>query len=165
MRLNLWPRNVVHRHEPPVTARPVKIIHHDAEREFVAIDKPGSIVGRSSVVQPAPNLVPQPVHAAGRYFRHTLVEILKNEFGYEKIYSGFNRLVVPLALNAFSLPAVNRLDRLTSGLMILGLSNKTASELSAEFRGGNIKKEYIARCKGEFPACVLPCLRTLLTCR
>ena len=50
--------------------------------------------------------------------------------------------------------AVNRLDRLTSGLMILGLSNKTASELSAEFREGNVKKEYIARCKGEFPACV-----------
>jgi 23S rRNA-/tRNA-specific pseudouridylate synthase len=40
--------------------------------------------------------------------------------------------------------------------MILGLSNKTASELSAEFREGNIKKEYIARCKGEFPACALP---------
>jgi len=38
--------------------------------------------------------------------------------------------------------------------MVLGLSNKTASALSAEFREGNIKKEYIARCKGEFPACV-----------
>ena len=45
MGLNLWLRNVVHRHEPPVTAKPVKIIHHDAEREFVVIDKPGSIVG------------------------------------------------------------------------------------------------------------------------
>jgi tRNA pseudouridine synthase 9 len=78
------------------------------------------------------------------------VEILKNEFGYEKIYSGFTRLIAPLTLNAFFLLAVNRLDRLTSGLMILGLSNKTASELSAEFREGNIKKEYIARCKGEF---------------
>jgi 23S rRNA-/tRNA-specific pseudouridylate synthase len=39
-------------------------------------------------------------------------------------------------------------------LMILGLSNKTASELSAEFREGNVKKEYITRCKGEFPVCV-----------
>jgi hypothetical protein len=50
MRLNLWPRNVVHRHEPPVTAKPVKIIHHDAEREFIVIDKPGSIVSRSLAV-------------------------------------------------------------------------------------------------------------------
>lgn len=49
MRLSFWLRNVVHRHEPPVTARPVKIIHRDAEGEFVVIDKPGSIVGRSSV--------------------------------------------------------------------------------------------------------------------
>ncbi|KAF9651641.1 pseudouridine synthase [Thelephora ganbajun] len=121
--------NVVHRHEPPVTDKPVKIIHHDAEGEFIVIDKPGSI----------------PVHAAGRYFRHTLVEILKNEFGYEKIYT------------------VNRLDRLTSGLMILGLSNETASELSAEFREGNIKKEYIARCKGEFPVEEITCDQPLLT--
>lgn len=86
------------------------------------------------------------------------MEILKNEFGYEKIYSRLRRLVVLLSLNALFLSAVNRLDRLTSGLMILGLSNKTASELSAEFREGNIKKEYIGRCKGEFPACVLSCL-------
>ena len=102
------------------------------------------------------NIASQPVHAAGRYFRHTLVEILKSEFGYEKIYSRFTRLILPLTLNTkpVPLPAVNRLDRLTSGLMILGLSNKTASELSAEFRDGNIKKEYIARCKGEFSASV-----------
>lgn len=46
--------------------------------------------------------------------------------------------------------------------MILGLSNKTASELSAEFREGNIKKEYIARCKGEFPAFVAPSPLTIL---
>lgn len=89
------------------------------------------------------------------------MEILKNEFGYEKIYSGFTRLVTLLRqiLSPSFLPAVNRLDRLTSGLMILGLSNKTASELSAEFREGNIRKEYIARCKGEFSACVFSCPR------
>jgi 23S rRNA-/tRNA-specific pseudouridylate synthase len=52
--------------------------------------------------------------------------------------------------------AVNRLDRLTSGLMVLGLSSQRASDLSREFRDGSIKKEYIARCKGEFPAYVFP---------
>ena len=37
-------RNVVHRHEPPVTSTPVRIVHHDKERGFLVIDKPGSIV-------------------------------------------------------------------------------------------------------------------------
>lgn len=36
--------NVVHRHEPPVTSKPVKILHEDRERDFIVIDKPGSIV-------------------------------------------------------------------------------------------------------------------------
>lgn len=47
---------------------------------------------------------------------------------------------------------MNRLDRLTSGLMIIGLSSTTAHTLSQEFVQGEIKKEYIARCSGEFPA-------------
>lgn len=42
--------NVVHRHEPPVTAKPVKVLLHDTEREFIVVDKPGSIV-RSSCSQ------------------------------------------------------------------------------------------------------------------
>jgi 23S rRNA-/tRNA-specific pseudouridylate synthase len=36
--------NIVHRHEPPVTSKPVKILHEDLERDFIIIDKPGSIV-------------------------------------------------------------------------------------------------------------------------
>lgn len=40
----LLDRNVVHRHEPPVTSTPVRIVHHDKERGFLVIDKPGSIV-------------------------------------------------------------------------------------------------------------------------
>ncbi|KAH8984155.1 pseudouridine synthase [Lactarius hatsudake] len=110
--------NVVHRHEPPVTSRPVKILHEDRESEFIVIDKPGSI----------------PVHATGRYFYLSLVEILQREFGYHKVYT------------------VNRLDRLTSGLMIIGLSSSRAHVLSQEFVQGEVKKEYIARCSGEFPA-------------
>jgi hypothetical protein len=37
-------RNVVHRHEPPVTSTPVRILHRDDARDFIVIDKPGSIV-------------------------------------------------------------------------------------------------------------------------
>jgi len=36
--------NIVHRHEPPVASKPVKILLEDRERDFIVIDKPGSIV-------------------------------------------------------------------------------------------------------------------------
>ena len=97
----------------------------------------------------------QPVHAAGRYFRNSLVEILKDDFGFEKIYSMWQ--LGTLRFNARSLnllPATNRLDRLTSGLMIIPLSAERASSVSKEFVQGKVRKEYIARCKGEFPAYV-----------
>lgn len=48
--------------------------------------------------------------------------------------------------------AVNRLDRLTSGLMIIALSADRARTLTAEFTSGTIRKEYVARVRGEFPA-------------
>ncbi|OCH94146.1 pseudouridine synthase [Obba rivulosa] len=121
--------NIVHRHEPPVTATPVKIIHHDKEREFIVVNKPGSI----------------PVHASGRYFRNSLIEILKNDFGFEKVHP------------------INRLDRLTSGMMILPLSALRAAEISKEFMAGTVRKEYVARSKGEFPEEEVICDQPLLT--
>lgn len=47
--------------------------------------------------------------------------------------------------------AINRLDRLTSGMMILPLNSALANTLSQEFVNGEVKKEYVARCKGKFP--------------
>lgn len=46
---------------------------------------------------------------------------------------------------------MNRLDRLTSGLMILSLSGKASKRLANEFKEGKVKKEYIARVRGKFP--------------
>ncbi|KAF8322242.1 pseudouridine synthase, partial [Clavulina sp. PMI_390] len=109
--------NMVHRHEPPVTSTPVKILVHDEEREIIVIDKPGSI----------------PVHATGRYNKNSLTEILVTDFGFKKVHT------------------VNRLDRLTSGCMIIGLTSRRANLLCKEFLDGLVKKEYIARCSGEFP--------------
>ncbi|KAJ7099338.1 pseudouridine synthase [Mycena belliarum] len=120
--------NIVHRHEPPVTSVPIKILHHDVEREFIVVDKPGSI----------------PIHGTGRYFQNTLIEILKEEFGF---------LTYP----------VNRLDRLTSGLMILPLSSKCANTMAREFEINTVHKEYVARCKGEFPEEEVVCEEPLLT--
>ncbi|KAJ6534038.1 pseudouridine synthase [Mycena vulgaris] len=120
--------NIVHRHEPPVTSTPVKVLLHDVEREFIVVDKPGSI----------------PIHGTGRYFQNTLIEILQKEFGF-KTYP------------------VNRLDRLTSGLMILPLSSKCANTMAKEFEVNTVHKEYIARCMGEFPEEEIVCEEPLLT--
>ncbi|KAJ7198474.1 pseudouridine synthase, partial [Mycena pura] len=120
--------NIVHRHEPPVTSTPIKILHHDVEREFIVVDKPGSI----------------PVHGTGRFFKNTLMEILQDEFGL-KTYP------------------VNRLDRLTSGLMILPLSSQCAKTMAKEFEANTVRKEYVARCKGEFPEEEVVCEQPLLT--
>ena len=52
-------------------------------------------------------------------------------------------------------PAVNRLDRLTSGLMIIPTTVEAARAMTDEFFNGTVQKEYVARCWGEFPAYVI----------
>ncbi|KAG6898002.1 hypothetical protein C0992_007491 [Termitomyces sp. T32_za158] len=59
--------------------------------------------------------------------------------------------------------AVNRLDRLTSGLMIIPLTAERARQLTSEFMASTIRKEYVARCKGEFPTEEVVCEEPLLT--
>lgn len=51
----------VHRHEPPVTSKPIKIIHED--ERYLVVDKPASI----------------PVHPCGRYRHLTIVSLLGHE--------------------------------------------------------------------------------------
>jgi 23S rRNA-/tRNA-specific pseudouridylate synthase len=54
------------------------------------------------------------------------------------------------------LTASNRLDRLTSGVMICSLTVEKSKKLGAWFGGkraseGGVHKEYLARCVGKFP--------------
>jgi tRNA pseudouridine synthase 9 len=55
--------HTTHRHEPPVTAEPVGVIHED--EDMVVINKPSGV----------------PVHPAGRYNYNSVVEIMKAERG------------------------------------------------------------------------------------
>jgi 23S rRNA-/tRNA-specific pseudouridylate synthase len=71
-----------------------------------------------------------------------------------KCYCAFCPRVAILLVRVFDdelMTAVNRLDRLTSGLMILALTTKAARDLSQEFMDKTIRKEYVARVKGKFP--------------
>ncbi|KAK6462964.1 DRAP deaminase [Scheffersomyces coipomensis] len=73
-----------------------------------------------------------PVHPTGRYRYNTITKIFEHEFG---------KTVHPC----------NRLDRLTSGLMFLGKTSKGADEFVSQIRDRNVRKEYLARVKGNFP--------------
>ena len=47
--------------------------------------------------------------------------------------------------------AINRLDRLTSGIMLLGLNSAFAAKMHEQFMQRNISKEYYCRVVGRFP--------------
>lgn len=64
----------MHRHEPPVTADPIGVVHED--EDIIVINKPAGV----------------PVHPAGRYNYNSVVEILRAERGYTFNPSPCNRL-------------------------------------------------------------------------
>lgn len=120
--------HTTHRHEPPVTALPITVLHEDDD--MIVINKPSGI----------------PVHPAGRYNYNSVVEIMRAERGH----------------NWNPLPC-NRLDRLTSGVMFIGKHPKAAEKLSIQISERTVRKEYMARVKGEFPegevVCNMPILQ------
>lgn len=56
--------HTLHRHEPPVTAQPIGIVHED--HDLIVINKPAGV----------------PVHPAGRYNYNSIVEIMRADRGY-----------------------------------------------------------------------------------
>ncbi|KAG0260382.1 hypothetical protein DFQ27_003574 [Actinomortierella ambigua] len=80
-----------------------------------------------------------PVHPSGRYRHNTILHILMKEQGYKFLY-----------------PA-NRLDRLTSGLMLIAKSVEKARDIETMMRQCEIHKQYICKVRGEFPSGVTEC--------
>ncbi|KAI0601538.1 RluA family pseudouridine synthase [Biscogniauxia sp. FL1348] len=66
--------HTIHRHEPPVSAAPIGILHEDDD--MIVINKPSGI----------------PVHPAGRYNFNSVIEIMKSERHPEWIAYPCNRL-------------------------------------------------------------------------
>ncbi|KAG9231958.1 pseudouridine synthase [Amylocarpus encephaloides] len=120
--------HTLHRHEPPVTALPIAVLHEDDD--MIVINKPAGV----------------PVHPAGRYNYNSVIEIMRAERGH-----------------AWNPLPCNRLDRLTSGVMFIGKNPKAAEKLSLQIQGRTVRKEYLARVKGEFPdgevVCDMPILQ------
>ncbi|KAJ1921810.1 DRAP deaminase [Tieghemiomyces parasiticus] len=75
------------------------------------------------------------VHPSGRYHHNTLLHILRYEMGWRN---------EPLA-------PVNRLDRLTSGLVLLARNTEAARRIERQMNARTILKEYVCRVVGDFP--------------
>ena len=73
-------------------------------------------------------------HPGGRYFNHTLWALLKARHGIE------------------SPVFVNRIDRETSGIVLVARTPKAARNLRAQFAGRTVEKRYLALVEGAFPA-------------
>jgi len=73
-------------------------------------------------------------HPGGRYFNHTLWALLKSRYG----------IADPIF--------VNRIDRETSGLVVVGRTAPAAKNLRAQFASRTVDKSYLALVEGAFPA-------------
>eukprot|EP01135_Chromosphaera_perkinsii_P011095 Nk52_evm4s2340 gene=Nk52_evmTU4s2340 len=60
--------HVIHRHEPPVSAEPIALIHVD--EDVVVVNKPASV----------------PVHPTGRYRHNSLQYMVQLQYGYNKLH-------------------------------------------------------------------------------
>ncbi|KAJ1740273.1 DRAP deaminase [Coemansia sp. RSA 989] len=112
----------IHRHEPPVTTEPLRVVR-ETEDGLLVVDKPGSI----------------PVHPTGRYNYNTVTNILQIKHGYAALYP------------------INRLDRLTSGLLLVGLNPTVAHKVERQLVEHKVQKEYVCKVKGEFPDGKIKC--------
>lgn len=85
-----------------------------------------------------------PMHSCGNYRHNSLKAIVSKEH------------LVP---NQPELFLVHRLDRVTSGVVVMAKSSEFANELCEDIRNGRTKKKYLARVKGIFPSIELSRLR------
>ncbi|KAF9415517.1 hypothetical protein BGZ94_000073, partial [Podila epigama] len=116
------------------------IVAHDIHRhEPPVANLPVKVVREDNgvIIVDKPSSIP--VHPSGRYRHNTVLHILMKEQGYKELYP------------------VNRLDRLTSGLMIIALSVKRAREFEQMMQKCEIKKEYVCKVAGRFPSGITEC--------
>jgi len=100
----------------PEVATDYRVVYED--NDLLVIDKPA----------------PLPCHPGGRYFRHTLWGMLKEQ----------HRLAHPFF--------VNRLDRETSGLVLIAKNGIAARHCAKQFANHEVDKEYLVMVEGDFPA-------------
>ena len=117
-----------HKHEPPVKQW--------CSQEIEADDLSKRIAGFDIIFEDENTLVIDkpsgiPVHPTGQFYQNTITEILK--------------------LHGIDGLPCYRLDKITSGLLILAKNSQSAGEIQKSIRSRDMKKVYLARVKGRFP--------------
>ncbi|CCF60449.1 hypothetical protein KAFR_0K00930 [Kazachstania africana CBS 2517] len=118
-----------HKHEPPVK-------QWCLNRQIENFDLLNRVAGMNIVFEDDDLLVLDkpnglPIHPTGKFYHNTLIEILKSH----------NKNVFP----------TYRLDKVTSGLIILAKSSGVAKMIQDKIKTRNVTKLYLARVKGKFP--------------
>ncbi|XP_076834083.1 pseudouridylate synthase RPUSD2 [Brachyhypopomus gauderio] len=117
---NDFMRNTVHRHEPPVSGRPLKVLVDDGD--VVVVDKPASL----------------PVHPCGRYRHNTVIFILGKERGLCGLHTvhRLDRLTSGVLLFARTLEVSKKLDQLVRDRQ---LEKEYVCRVEGEFPDGEVE--------------------------
>ncbi|KNC83412.1 hypothetical protein SARC_04329 [Sphaeroforma arctica JP610] len=120
-----------------------RLVHWIHRHEPPVTDQPIDIVHEDDEVIVVNKPASIPVHPCGRYRVNSVAYLMGLESGYP------------------DLGVVHRLDRLTSGILILGKTTKVAAKYSEWIRDRDVQKTYLARVRGVFPS--EPCACDLST--
>lgn len=118
-----------HNHEPPVKywGEPISDEKNILGIPIVHQDDEILVIDKPSGI---------PVHPTAYYYKNTLTELLEDHLGY-------------------SVHPCYRLDKITSGLLILAKNPVEANRIQSKIRDRDMKKNYLARVKGKFPESVI----------
>ncbi|VDK36504.1 unnamed protein product [Taenia asiatica] len=109
------------------------LLEHSVHRhELPILDKSIDVVFEDDEVLVVNKPPSMPIHPCGQYHHNSLVKILHNEMGMK------------------NLRAIHRLDRMTSGLVLIGKTYEAAMKISCQISDREVSKFYIAEVEGQF---------------
>ncbi|KAL8721819.1 MAG: hypothetical protein Q9225_001574 [Loekoesia sp. 1 TL-2023] len=112
--------HTLHRHEPPVTAQPIGIVHED--NNMIVINKPAGV----------------PVHPAGRYNYNSIVEIMRAERGHGWNPLPCNRLDRLTSGVMFVGKHPKAAEKLTDQIMARTVKKEYVARVIGEFPEGDV---------------------------
>uniref|UniRef100_A0A5K3ES41 Pseudouridine synthase n=1 Tax=Mesocestoides corti TaxID=53468 RepID=A0A5K3ES41_MESCO len=109
------------------------LLEHKLHRhELPILDKPIDIVFEDENILVVNKPSSMPIHPCGQYHHNTLVKVLLNEKSFK------------------NLRVIHRLDRMTSGLVLIGKNYDTAMNISSQISDREVSKFYLAEVEGQF---------------